>query len=83
MSGFKSYKIRDGVHIPSEKYKENWDAIFGKKKKSKITAKKKKPKKNLDNDRKHLGCPAYPFCDLSPLGCGVLHNKPEPIGCRD
>ena len=31
MSGFKSYKIRDGVHIPSEKYKENWDAIFGKK----------------------------------------------------
>jgi len=33
MSGFKSYKIRDGVHIPSEKYKENWNAIFGKKKK--------------------------------------------------
>ena len=31
MSGFKSYKIRDGVHIPSEKYKENWNAIFGKK----------------------------------------------------
>ena len=31
MSDFKSYKIRDGVHIPSEKYKENWNAIFGKK----------------------------------------------------
>ena len=31
MSGFKSYKIRDGVHIPSEKYKTGWDAIFGKK----------------------------------------------------
>jgi hypothetical protein len=31
MSNFKSYKIRDGVHIPSEKYKENWNAIFGKK----------------------------------------------------
>ena len=31
MSGFKSYKIRDGVHIPSEKYKKGWDAIFGKK----------------------------------------------------
>ena len=31
MSGFKSYKIRDGVHIPSEKYKENWNAIFGQK----------------------------------------------------
>jgi len=38
MSGFKSYKIRDGVHIPSEKYKENWNAIFGKK--------PKKPKKD-------------------------------------
>lgn len=34
MSGFKSYKIRDGVHIPSKKYKEGWDAIFGNKKKS-------------------------------------------------
>jgi hypothetical protein len=32
MSGFKSYKIRDGVHIPSKKYKEGWDAIFSKKK---------------------------------------------------
>ena len=37
MSGFKSYKIRDGVHLPSEKFKENWDSIFGKK--------PKKPKK--------------------------------------
>jgi hypothetical protein len=36
MSGFKSYKIRDGVHIPSKKYKEGWDAIFSDKpKKSK------------------------------------------------
>jgi len=33
MSGFKSYKIRDGVHIPSKKYKEGWDAIFSDKKK--------------------------------------------------
>ena len=32
MSGFKSYKIRDGVHIPSKKYKEGWNAIFSKKK---------------------------------------------------
>jgi len=40
-SGFKSYKIRDGVHIPSEKYKENWNAIFGK---------KKKPTKGLDGE---------------------------------
>ena len=35
MSGFKSYKIRDGVHIPSKKYKEGWDAIFNKKKSTK------------------------------------------------
>ena len=31
MSSFKSYKIRDGVHLPSEKFKENWEGIFGKK----------------------------------------------------
>ena len=41
MSGFKSYKIRDGVHIPSKKYKEGWDAIFGS---------KKKPTKGLDDE---------------------------------
>ena len=40
MSGFKSYKIRDGVHIPSKKYKEGWDAIFS----------KKKPTKGLDGE---------------------------------
>jgi len=42
MSGFKSYKIRDGVHLPSEKYKENWEGIFGKK--------SKKPTKGLDGE---------------------------------
>ena len=31
--GFKDYKIRDGVHIPSEAYRKNYDAIFKKKKK--------------------------------------------------
>lgn len=31
--GFKDYKIRDGVHIPSEKYRKNYDAIFKNKKK--------------------------------------------------
>ena len=31
--GFKDYKIRDGVHIPSDKFRENWNDIFGKKKK--------------------------------------------------
>ena len=31
--GFKDYKIRDGVHIPSEAYRNNYDAIFKKKKK--------------------------------------------------
>ena len=33
--GFKDYKIRDGVHIPSNKFRENWNDIFGKKKKEK------------------------------------------------
>jgi len=28
---YKKYKIRDGVHIPSDKFRKNWDAIFGKK----------------------------------------------------
>ena len=31
MSGFKSYKIRDGVHIPSDKYRKGWNDIFGNK----------------------------------------------------
>jgi|TARA_R110000822_G_scaffold91216_7_gene210429 hypothetical protein len=39
MSGFNSYKIRDGKHIPSQKYKDNWNGIFGK---------KEKPKKNKE-----------------------------------
>ena len=30
--GFNSYKIRDGKHIPSEKFKNNWHDIWGKKK---------------------------------------------------
>jgi len=29
---YKKYKIRDGVHIPSDKFRKNWNAIFGKKK---------------------------------------------------
>ena len=37
--GFKDYKIRDGVHIPSDKFRKNWNDIFGKKK---ITMKIKK-----------------------------------------
>ena len=40
MSGFKSYKIPDGVHIPSKKYKEGWDAIF--------SDKPKKPKRGTN-----------------------------------
>ena len=31
MSGFKSYKIRDGVHIPSDKYRKGWNDIFANK----------------------------------------------------
>ena len=48
MSGFKSYKIRDGVHIPSEKYKENWEGIFGKKKKPKRKANNAQLKSKTD-----------------------------------
>ena len=40
MSDFKSYKIRDGVHIPSKKYKEGWDTIF--------SDKPKKPKRGTN-----------------------------------
>ena len=29
---YKKYKIRDGVHIPSDKFRKGWDAIFGKNK---------------------------------------------------
>lgn len=31
--GFNSYKIRDGKHIPTKKFKENWESVFGKKEK--------------------------------------------------
>ena len=30
--GTDNYKIRDGKHIPTQKYKDNWERIFGKKK---------------------------------------------------
>ena len=48
MSSFKSYKIRDGVHLPSEKYKENWEGIFGKKKKPKRKANNAQLKSKTD-----------------------------------
>ena len=48
MSSFKSYKIRDGVHLPSEKFKENWDSIFGKKKKPKRKANNAQLKSKTD-----------------------------------
>ena len=30
-SSTDNYKIRDGKHIPTQKYKDNWERIFGKK----------------------------------------------------
>ena len=30
--GFKDYKIRDGVHLPTDAYRKNYDSIFKKKK---------------------------------------------------
>ena len=38
--GFKDYKIRDGVHLPTDAYRKNYDSIF-KKKKCKTHTKKK------------------------------------------
>ena len=43
--GFKDYKIRDGVHIPSDKFRENWNSIFGKRKR-----KRKRPNLELFED---------------------------------
>lgn len=35
-------------------------------------------------DDEHIGCFSYPCCDLSPIGCTVLHgSNAEPIGHRD
>jgi len=57
MSGFNSYKIRDGVHLPTEKFKENWDSIFGKK--------SKKPKKEGTNGIKKNDKQENRFCSNS------------------
>ena len=34
--GFKDYKIRDGVHIPSDKYRKNYDKEYLKELKDKL-----------------------------------------------
>ena len=52
MSGFNSYKIRYGVHLPTEKFKENWDSIFGKKPKKETM---KKEDENVLNALADLG----------------------------
>ena len=54
---YKKYKIRDGVHIPSDKFRKNWDAIFGKKKNSKEF----KPKG--ENSKKPLVLNKKPIAD--------------------
>ena len=72
MSSFKSYKIRDGVHLPSEKFKENWDSIFGKK--------PKKPKK--ETMKKEDACEEQKLHDPEYITQGQLDNlkKELPIG---
>tara|TARA_X000000368_G_C22811722_1_gene614976 strand:+ start:86 stop:256 length:171 start_codon:yes stop_codon:yes gene_type:complete len=55
--GFKDYKIRDGVHIPTKEYKQGWNAIFGKKKNSKEF----KPKG--ENSKKPLVLNKKPIAD--------------------
>ena len=51
-------------------------------KQTKKIVKKKKSKVNFDDDANHVACTAYPCCDLSPLGCRLLNDEPEPIGWR-
>ena len=52
--GFKDYKIRDGVHIPSEKYRENYDAIFKKKKKQADMQSDNIEMKTIEEEQKYL-----------------------------
>tara|TARA_R100000951_G_scaffold90120_1_gene78309 strand:+ start:803 stop:985 length:183 start_codon:yes stop_codon:yes gene_type:complete len=52
--GFKDYKIRDGVHIPSEKYKENYDAIFKEKKKQADMQSDNIEMKTIEEEQKYL-----------------------------
>ena len=60
--GFKDYKIRDGVHIPSDKFRENWNAIFGKKKKKK----EKDPHLELFEDAPKPDTPCLLYTSPSP-----------------
>ena len=52
--GFKDYKIRDGVHIPSEKYRENYDAIFKKKKQQADMQSDNIEMKTIEEEQKYL-----------------------------
>jgi hypothetical protein len=52
--GFKDYKIRDGVHIPSKKYKENYDAIFKEKKKQADMQSDNIEMKTIEEEQKYL-----------------------------
>ena len=40
--GFKDYKIRDGVHLPTDAYRKNYDSIFKKRRSVRHILKKKK-----------------------------------------
>ena len=52
--GFKDYKIRDGVHITSEKYRKNYDAIFKKKKKQADMQSDNIEIKTIEEEQKYL-----------------------------
>jgi hypothetical protein len=52
--GTDNYKIRDGKHIPTQKYKDNWERIFGKKKMEEELPKEEKDYlKELENATKN------------------------------
>jgi hypothetical protein len=76
----------------SKQGEENFDKIFGKKKKT--NGGWTPPPLDWNEDRidtigqngndgdhyNHLGCYAYPNCDLDPLGCSLETDKPETYG---
>ena len=52
--GFKDYKIRDGVHLPTDAYRKNYDSIFKKKKCKTHTKKKKTTMSVVTQKNKHI-----------------------------
>jgi len=52
--GFKDYKIRDGVHLPTDAYRKNYDAIFKEKKKQADMQSDNIEMKTIEEEQKYL-----------------------------